>query len=164
MRLNTRISPIPWAPLWVWCQRRQRFIGGHDINANLVICTNMYRKTFGPWVIDNRNINVRRHLGFFSRNRLKVTNILFKNYSFVMWRSFSKARSPHMLYIISFYETFFKCVRNCGVFPKGMRSDHYSVQLDFMNCSIKYKSTFIKIPVIDWKEIKECGKVNENLI
>ena len=121
----------------------------------------MYRKTFGPWVIDYRNINVRRHLGFFSRNRLKVTNILFKKSSFVTWRSFSKARSPHMLDVISVSETFFKCVRNCGLLLMGMRIDHSAVQIYFMNRFIKYKSTFIKILVIYWKEIKECDKVNE---
>ena len=66
-----------------------------------------------------------------------------------------------MLDVISVSENFFKCVRNCGVSPKGMRSDHPAVQIYFMNRSIKYKSTFIKILVIYWKEIKECDKVNE---
>ena len=46
--------------------------------------------------------------------------------------------------------------------PKGIRSDHSAVQLDFMNWSKKYKSMFIKRPVIDLKYIKERGKVNEN--
>ena len=47
--------------------------------------------------------------------------------------------------------------------PKDMISDHSAVHIDFMNRLIKYKSTFIKKLVIDWKAIKECDKVNENL-
>ena len=44
-----------------------------------------------------------------------------------------------------------------------MRSDHLAVALDFMNQSIKYQSTFVKRPVIDWKTIKEGEEVNETL-
>ena len=43
-----------------------------------------------------------------------------------------------------------------------MRSDHSAVALEFMNRSTKYKSIFVKQPVIDWKAIKECEEVNEN--
>ena len=43
-----------------------------------------------------------------------------------------------------------------------MISDHSAVRLDFMNRSIKYKTTFIKKPVINWKAIKDRGDVNEN--
>ena len=139
------------------------FIGGHDINANLGTCTKMHQKTLGPWGIYNRNMKGRRILGFFSHNRLKVTNSFFKKPSFVILRSFSKVRSPHMLDVISVSETFFKYVRNFGVSPKGMRSDHSGVYLDLLNRSIEYKSTFIKRPVIYWKAIKERGEVNENL-
>ena len=31
----------------------EEFIGGHEANANLGICTNIYCKTSGPWGIDN---------------------------------------------------------------------------------------------------------------
>ena len=43
-----------------------------------------------------------------------------------------------------------------------MRTYHSAVRLDFMNRSIKYKTTFINKPVIDWKAIKERDDVNEN--
>ena len=66
-----------------------------------------------------------------------------------------------MLDVISVYENFFKCVISCGVSKKGKRSDHSTVRLDFMNRSIKHKTTFIKKPVIDWKAIKERDDVNE---
>ena len=102
----------------------EEFIGGHAVNDNIGICTKMYRKTLCPWGTDNHNMKGRRLLRFFRHNRLKATNIFFKKPFFVMWRSFSKARSPHMLDIISISETFFKYVRNCGVLPKVMRSDH----------------------------------------
>ena len=59
----------------------------------------------------------------------------------------------HVRCYLSFWD-FFKCVRNCGVSPKGPRSDHSAVQLYFMNWSIKYKSKFIKRTVMDWKAIK----------
>ena len=82
------------------------FIGGHDVNANLGIRTKMYRKTLGPWGIDNRNMKGKGHLGIFSHNKLKVTNSFFKKPSFVTWRSFNKAQSPHMLDVISVSDTF----------------------------------------------------------
>ena len=44
-----------------------------------------------------------------------------------------------------------------------MRSDHSSVALEFMNRSIKFQSTFVKHTVTEWKTIKECEEVNENL-
>ena len=66
-----------------------------------------------------------------------------------------------MLDVISVSENFFKFVKSCGVPKKGMRSYHSSVQLEFMNRSIKYKTTFIKEPVIDWKAIKEKDDVNK---
>ena len=42
-----------------------------------------------------------------------------------------------------------------------MISDHSVVRLDFMNRSMKYKTKFIKKPVIDWKVIKEKEDVNK---
>ena len=68
-----------------------------------------------------------------------------------------------MLDVISVSDNFFKCVKSCGMSKKGMRTDHSSVRLEFMNRSIKYKTTFIKKPVIDWKNIKERDDVNEKL-
>ena len=72
------------------------------------------------------------------------SNSCFKKTSFVTWRSFRNMRSPHMLDFISVSENFFKYVRSCGVSKKRMRSDHSAVRIDFMNRSIKYKTTFIK--------------------
>ena len=96
-----------------------KFIGGHDVNANLGTRSKMYRKTLGPWGINNRNMKGRRLLGFSSHNQLKIANSLFKNPSYVTWRSFNKMRSPHMLYVISVSENFFKCVKSCGISKKG---------------------------------------------
>ena len=82
------------------------FIGGYDVNDNIGIRTNMYRKTLGPWRIDNRNMKGIRLLGFFIHNQMKVTTRFFKKISFVTWISFSKARYTHMLDVISVSETF----------------------------------------------------------
>ena len=68
-----------------------------------------------------------------------------------------------MLDVISVSDNFFKCVRICGVPKKGMGSDNSAILLDFMNRSIKYKTKFIKKPVIDWKAIKERENVNKKL-
>ena len=132
-----------------------KFIGGHDLNANLGTRSNMYRKTLVPWGIDNRNMKGRRLLGFFSHNQLKISKSFFKKPYFLKWISFRKMRSHHMLDVISVSDNFFKCVRICGVSKKGMGSDNSAILLDFMNRSIKYKNKFIKKPVIDWKDIKE---------
>ena len=96
------------------------FIGRHDVNANLGISTKMYRKTLGPWGIDNHNMKRRIIIWFFSQHRLKVTNRFYKKPPLVTWRLFGNSKSPHMLDVISVSETFFKCVRNCGVSPRGM--------------------------------------------
>ena len=40
-----------------------------------------------------------------------------------------------------------------------MKIDHSAVRLEFTNRSIKFKTKFIKEPVIDWKSIKEKDNV-----
>ena len=42
-----------------------------------------------------------------------------------------------------------------------MKSDHSAVRLEFMNRSIKFKTTFFKKPVIDWESIKEKDEVHK---
>ena len=42
-----------------------------------------------------------------------------------------------------------------------MNSDHSAVQIEFRNRSIKFKTTFFKKPVIEWKSIKEKDEVNK---
>ena len=66
-----------------------------------------------------------------------------------------------MLDVISVSENFYKCVRNCGISKTGMKSYHSAVRLEFVNRLIKFKTTFFKKPVIDWKSIKEKEGVNK---
>ena len=40
--------------------KNAKFIGGHDVNANLGVRSKMYRKTLGPRVINNSNMKGRR--------------------------------------------------------------------------------------------------------
>ena len=54
--------------------KKAKFVGGHDVNANLGVRSKMYGKTLGPWVINNLNMKGRILLGFFSNNQLKVAN------------------------------------------------------------------------------------------
>ena len=42
-----------------------------------------------------------------------------------------------------------------------MKSDHSAVRLECVNRPIKFKTTFFKKPVIDWKSIKEKEEVNK---
>ena len=72
-------------------------------------------------------------------------------------------RSPHILDVILVSENFFNYIKSCGISKKGMRSDCSAVRLEFMNRSIKYKTTFIKKPVIDCKSIKKKDDVNKKL-
>ena len=67
-----------------------------------------------------------------------------------------------MIDVISVSDNFFRCVRKYGLYKKRMRSDNSAVRIDFMNRSIKYKTIFIKKPVINCKYIKERDNVNEN--
>ena len=60
-----------------------------------------------------------------------------------------------MLDVISVSKNFYKSIINCGISKMGMQSDHSEVQLNFLNRSIKFKTTFSKKLVIDWKSIKE---------
>ena len=98
----------------------------------------------GPFVIDNRNIKVRRLLSVLSPNRLRLANFYFKKPSFVTWRSFNASRSPHMLDLLTTSDSFFKHVRDCGVTPTGIRIDHSAVRLIFSNRSTKFNSTYFE--------------------
>ena len=150
--LSTIMSSVP---------KKSKFIGGHDVNANLGVGSKMYGKTLVLWGINNRNMKGRRLLGFFSNNQLKVGNSFYKMSSYITWRSFNKMRSPQMLDVISVSGNFFKCVKSCGISKTGMKSDYSAVRLEFTNQSIKFKTNFFKKPVIDWKYIKEEDEVNK---
>ena len=61
-------------------KKSSKFIGGHDVNANLVVRSKIYGKTLGPRGINNCNMKGRRILGFFSNNQLKVANSFYKKF------------------------------------------------------------------------------------
>ena len=71
------------------------------------------------------------------------------------------SRSPHMLDVITTSDSLFKHVRDCGVTSTGMRSDHSAVRLTFSIRSFKFNSTYVELPVIDWKRIQDCEETNE---
>ena len=66
-----------------------------------------------------------------------------------------------MLDVISVSKNFSKNVRNGGISKTGMKSDHFSVRLEFVKRSIKFKTTFSKKLVIDWKSIKDKEEGNK---
>ena len=111
--------------------KSSNFIGGHDVNANLGVRGELYKVVIGPFGIDNRSMKGRRFLSVVIHNRLGVANSYFSKPSFVIWRSFSASRSPHMLDVMMTSDLFFKNVRGCGVTPTGMQSDHSAVKLIF---------------------------------
>ena len=95
------------------------------------------------------------------RNRLIVSNSYFNKPSFVTWRSFNASWSPHMIDVIKTSDSFFKNMRDCGVTPTEIRSDHSAVKLIFSNRSINFNSTYIELPVIYWKRIQDCENTNQ---
>ena len=53
------------------------FIGGHDVNANLGVRKQMYKKVIGTYGLDNRNMKGRNLLGVLMENNLWVVNSFF---------------------------------------------------------------------------------------
>ena len=66
-----------------------------------------------------------------------------------------------MIDLITTSESFFQHVRDFGVTSIGMRSDHSAVKHIFSNRSIKFNSTYVERPVIDWKCIQYFEKTNK---
>ena len=120
------------------------FICEHDVKDNLGVRKKMYKGVIGPFGIDNRNMKLRILLSVLSQNRLRAANSYFKKSYFVTWRSFNTSRYPHMLDVITTPDSFFKHVRDCGVTPTGMRSNHYAVRLILSNRSFKFNSTYVE--------------------
>ena len=114
----------------------------------------MHKKFIETYGIKNCNKRGRNLLGLFGANNLRVVNILFKKRNYTTWRSFNKSRTPHMLDVIKYSTSFFKCVNDCGTTLDGVQSDHYAVRTVFLNRFIKFKSDYSKRPVIDRKNIK----------
>ena len=76
-----------------------------------------------------------------------------KKESYTTWRLFDKTRSCYMLDDITSSFSFFKYIRDFGVTPKVVRSDHSAVQMLFLNRTINIKLDYVKGLVIDWNKI-----------
>ena len=139
------------------------FIGGHDVNENLGVRNQIYKKDIGIYGLDNRNTKGRNLLGILREKNLRVVNSFFKKRIYTTYRSKCKGKSPHILDVITCSTSFFKCVSDCGVITEGVWSDHSAGRMVFLNRSIKFKSDFVEQPVIDWKGIQRLPELNENL-
>ena len=53
------------------------FIEGHDVNANLGVRKQIYKKVIGIYGLDNRNMKGRNMLGVLKENNLRVVNSFF---------------------------------------------------------------------------------------
>ena len=53
------------------------FIEGHDVNANLGVIKQMYKKLIGVYGLYNRNMKGRNMLGVLKENVLSVVNSFF---------------------------------------------------------------------------------------
>ena len=120
----------------------------------------IHRQEIGPHSIENRNKKGIRLLGLISANNIKIVNTFYQKDSYTTWRSFEKTRSCHMLDVTTSSFSFFKCIIDCGVTPKGVRIDHSAVQMVFLNRTIKFKSDYVERPVIDWNKIKKKPEIN----
>ena len=58
-----------------------------------------------------------------------------------------------MIDLITSYFSIFKFIRDCGVTPKGVQSDHYAVQMVLLKILLKLKSDYVERPIIDWNKI-----------
>ena len=115
----------------------------------------MHKKVIGIYGVKNCNKKGQNILGLFGANNLRVVKSFFKKRNYTTWRSFNKSRTPHMLDVITCLTSFFVCVIDCSATQDGVRRDHSAVQVLFLNRSVKFKSDYIELPVIDWKKIKK---------
>ena len=92
-------------------------------------------------------------MGLFSANNLRVINTFYEKSSYTTWMSFHTSNTCHMLDLITSSASFSKCVRDCGLTPKGFRSNHSAVHMVFLNRTIKFKSDYVERPVVDWDAI-----------
>ena len=135
--------------------RSDEFIGGHDVNANLGVRSEIHHRAIGMYGINNRNNKGRKLLSIFSANNLRVINTFYEKSSYTTWRSFHTSNTCHMLDVITSSVSFYNYILDGGVTPKGVRSDHSAVQMVFLNITIKFKSDYMERPVIDWDAIKK---------
>ena len=140
--------------------RSAEFIGGHDFNANLGVRLKMHPRTIGPHGLRNRNKKGRKLLGLLSAYNLKVVNTFFQKDFHITWKSFNEDKTCHMLDVITSSSSFFKCIIDCGVTPKGVRSDHSAVQMVLLNRTINFKTNYVERPVIDWNSISRNPEIN----
>ena len=115
----------------------------------------IHRQSIRPHGIDNRSKKGRRLLVLLSANNIKIVNTFYQKDSYTTWRPFDRTRLCHMFDVITSSFSFFKCIRDCGVTPKGVWSDQPAVQMLFLNRTIKFKSDYVERPVIDWNKIKK---------
>ena len=124
-----------------------------SVNANLGVRKLIHKRVIRICGIKNRNKKGRNLLGILSANNLIVVNSFFKKLNYTTWRSFNKSRSPHILSVITYLTSFFKCVNDCSRIIDGLRSNHSDVWMVLLNRFIKFKSDYIERPVIEWKNI-----------
>ena len=122
-----------------------------------------YCQEIGPHGIDNSNKYGIRLLGVLSTNNIKIVNTFYQKDSFTTWRSFEKTRSCHMLDVITSSFSFFKCIRDCGVTPKGVQSDQSAVQMVLLGRTINFKSDYVERPVTDSNKIEKILRLIDNL-
>ena len=139
------------------------FIGGHNVNANLGVKKQMYKKVIGIYGLEKRNMKGQNLLGLLRENNLRFVNTFFLKHMYTTYRSKFKGKSTHMLDVITCSTSFFKCVSGCGVIPDGVPSDHSAVRMVFLNRYIKFKSDFVENPVINWRGVQRLPELIENL-
>ena len=130
------------------------------MNENLGVGKQIYKKVIGIYRLDKPNMKGRYLLGVLRANNLRVVNSSFLKRKYTTYRSKFKAKSPHMIDVMTCSTSFFKCVSDCGVIPYVVWSDHSAVRIVFLNRYIKFKSGFVEHPVIDWKGIQIILELN----
>ena len=68
-----------------------------DINCNVGIRTRSFSDALGPHGINNRNLKVKELLYLYKTNNPELLLYFFKHTNYITYRSFSEAKSQHML-------------------------------------------------------------------
>ena len=113
---------------------------GADINCNVGIRNRSFSDTLGPHRIDNRNLKGKELLYLYKTNNLKLLLSFFKHTNYITYRSFSEAKSQHMLENFITCSSFSKRTKECKVIKFGVRSDHAAIKVQFFLTAMKFSN------------------------
>lgn len=141
--------------------RKSEILIGADVNCNAGTRTPRFSDVLGPHGINNRNYKGRALLYLYKTNNLKILLTYFKHNNYTTYRSFSAAKSVHMLDNFISCPRLFRRVSDCKVNTVGVCSDHAAIQVKFRLTAIKFNTTQNDKEIIDWQKIQMGDDTNK---